>query len=136
MIKLTYLVLISFVGLATISCSEPEEMIEICAKGKIVDYNCGRNAVVQVITPNIKLGIKARINNTTTELENVIQINNLPAAFNQPGEEFYFTFRLAKEDEKDTGICPAIYTPYNVPQVMVKNVSELPCDDDDWDDWD
>ena len=141
--KIIRLSLVSLVGLGSFGCTEKEDLLTgdllaICVNGKIIDYNCGRNPVVQVLTPGIIIGAKVPIGDGTKKVENVVRLNNLPPEFNQLGKTFYFTLRLAKEAEKDTGPCLAIYVPYNVPQMMVKNVSELPCpdDSDDWDDWD
>jgi len=112
------------------SCEEAENIVSVCVRGKIIDYNCGRNPVVQVLTPNIRIGIKTPVGDGTKEVENVVQVNNLPAQFNQLGTEFYFSFRLAKEQEKDTGICPAIYVPYQVPQLMVNEIWNQACPED------
>ena len=136
--KLIRLSLLSLIGLSFFGCTETEDLISVCVSGKIIDYNCGRKPVVQILTPNARIGVKVPVGDGTKEVENVVQVNNLPPEFNQPGITFYFSFRVAKEEEKDSGPCPAIYTPYDVPQLMVNGIWELPCpdDDDDWDDWD
>jgi hypothetical protein len=86
---------------------------------------------VQVLTPDLRIGVKTPVGDGTQTIENVVQVNNLPTEFNQLGKEFYFSFRLAKDHEKDSGICPAIYTPYNVPQLMVNGTWVQACDDFD-----